>query len=153
MLSGWHDGSFLGNRWTPSFLYIHGVLTYSIVEEIMEYAPLEKRIVPNCCPVGNSAVRLSYRWEDIYGAGEEGQEKSTPRWIVLGFNDELQGVTNTDCTYCPGCGKKLPEIQRKKDPPSPLCKVTDGGYYCATCNERLHNCQCYLPEMAWEVKP
>lgn len=46
--------------------------------------------------------------------------------------------------FCPYCGQKLPKMVLKKAPPqnSHLCTVTDGGYYCDTCNERLDACIC-----------
>ena len=39
--------------------------------------------------------------------------------------------------YCPFCSSELPKMARKNPPPPNICRVTDGGYYCDTCHERL----------------
>jgi hypothetical protein len=53
--------------------------------------------------------------------------------------------------FCPYCGTTLPEIRPRAKPYKNVCKVTDGGYYCDTCEERLMGCKCHPPECAWEV--
>jgi hypothetical protein len=50
---------------------------------------------------------------------------------------------------CPYCRKKLPKMVPLKSPPSPLCRVVDGGYYCDTCKERLSSCYCYPAEAGY----
>jgi hypothetical protein len=54
--------------------------------------------------------------------------------------------------FCPYCGKRLPKLVRKKNPPKNVCRVVDTGYYCDTCKERLMACTCYHPTALWEVK-
>lgn len=54
---------------------------------------------------------------------------------------------------CPYCAAALPAIVPVDPPPSPMCSVTDGGYYCDTCKERLDACVCYPEFMAWQAAP
>ena len=55
--------------------------------------------------------------------------------------------------YCPFCGAKVPEVvPAEPDPNKKYCVVTDGGYYCDTCSERLHVCECYPPEHLWKAE-
>lgn len=117
----------------------------------MDYIPADKRISPNCCEKAKvGAVLLQFGFDDIYKS-REGQEDRKPRWVVLGMNDERWYPAFHDASFCPFCGQKLPEIKRREKPISPICKVTDGGYYCDTCGERLHACKCYPCEFAWEI--
>lgn len=55
-----------------------------------------------------------------------------------------------DPEYCPFCGTHVPNMVRKNPPPPNICRVTDGGYYCDTCHERLDGCICNPPESAFE---
>lgn len=65
-----------------------------------------------------------------------------PRWLMGGA-----GIK-----HCPFCGTKLPKVEVDTDPPQPLCVVTDGGYYCDTCKERLNACECNHPAAAYRIK-
>ena len=53
--------------------------------------------------------------------------------------------------FCGWCGTKLPKLRRLDPLPKLLCVVTDGGYYCDTCSERLIACKCPHPAMGWEL--
>jgi hypothetical protein len=45
--------------------------------------------------------------------------------------------------FCPYCRTELPKMVLKERPiDSHICKITDGGYYCDTCEERLNMCFC-----------
>lgn len=115
-----------------------------------DYIAPKDRISPSCCEQAKSgAIILEFRSEDIYEAGLEGQEGKRPRWVVRCWNDEYHCRDVKDAQFCPFCGKKLPEIELSPNPPAPICKVTDGGYYCDTCHERLNCCQCLPPQFAW----
>lgn len=101
--------------------------------------------MPTCCDEAKKypAVRFEV---DILGADE-------PQWKAAGhsFNLREMGFPKSPAAkFCPFCGTSLPKMQRKENPPSPIATCTDGGYYCATCNERLNCCDCRLPESAWE---
>lgn len=54
--------------------------------------------------------------------------------------------------FCPYCGTPLPEMIRKDPVPENICVITDGGYYCDTCEERLSSCKCLAPSSAFEEK-
>jgi hypothetical protein len=60
----------------------------------------------------------------------------------------ISGFPNPE--YCPFCGSTLPNMVRKDPPPPNICRVTDGGYYCDTCKERLNGCICDPPAAAFE---
>ncbi len=101
----------------------------------------DKEPRPGCCSKANTEDPYRESWKlsayiSIY------RENSKPEWIMAGES----------INFCPWCGKKLPELIKSETPPEPLCRVTDGGYYCDTCGERLHGCQCHPPWAAYEVK-
>lgn len=54
--------------------------------------------------------------------------------------------------FCPYCGTKLPEMQRKAAPPQPLQRFDHDGDYCLTCDEQATRCQCFPMEAAFEPK-
>lgn len=103
---------------------------------------MSENVSPNCCPRAKEAVALRYYLKDIYES--KGQEDKKPRWTIRDLDNKT-----IDCDYCPFCGKKLPEI-RPRQKKMKVCVVTDGGYYCDTCGNRLHACRCPPPEFAWE---
>ena len=55
--------------------------------------------------------------------------------------------------FCPWCGTALPRMRRKADRDPDICRVNDGGYYCATCGDRLNVCDCLYPSAAFEPVP
>ena len=61
------------------------------------------------------------------------------------------GLVFLPIDFCPFCGQKLPPIRMKDPLPEPVMTMDDGGYYCSTCHERLHCCECRPPEEMWEV--
>jgi hypothetical protein len=127
-----------------------------------------QQITPKCCKKvqEKQTVFLSYDgydsedyeklwcWED----GEEKKgpadrknmyEKYKPLW-VSGHRDlrsRCWGLTKIK--FCPHCSRPVPEIKRRKTTRK-IRSITDGGYYCDTCGERIMACQCYAPEYAWE---
>lgn len=116
---------------------------------------------PNCCKEVQSnqtlTVFLSIDPADYYDASEDRGEPSL-RWVIFGLKRHpsfpslwLKGRACVEMKCCPFCGKKMPELE-KAFPPGPICKVTDGGYHCDTCGERLQDCQCYGAESCWKPK-
>lgn len=85
-------------------------------------------------------------------------EPENPRWAIVVEMPRL----HTDCynweteyltvTKCPFCQSSMPELILKENPPSPMQKISDGGYYCDTCEERLLCCRCHMAESKYEVK-
>lgn len=99
-----------------------------------------EEITPRCC---DSATRtrtvvLRYSEEAMYRS--RGQGGHTPRWTINGH----------EASFCPFCGDRLPAVRRRAVQPELVCRVSDGGYYCDTCGERLNCCGCAAPEAAWE---
>lgn len=67
---------------------------------------------------------------------------------------DVEGIqTMPEPTHCPFCGTPLPKMVRKDPIPPHICRVTDGGYYCDTCKQRLNACICDPPEAAFEPEP
>lgn len=64
------------------------------------------------------------------------------------YVDYIKGMPEPE--YCPFCSSEVPKMARKIHPPPHLCRVTDGGYYCDTCEERLDSCFCDPPAAAFE---
>jgi len=100
-------------------------------------------------------VGLKLGDEDIY-ENEVGQADCKPEWEVLkSWGDYVSPhcpkFHRLIVKFCPHCGAKMPSIRRREEPMSPICEVVDGGYYCNTCDERLHGCKCWPCEAHWEV--
>lgn len=112
--------------------------------------PKPIHITPNCCDAVQKerTVFLVYPIKAVYEIHENGQENYKPEWCSRSWSTKL-GTGATKVLFCPHCGKRLPEIKRRKTD-KPICVVIDGGYYCSTCRERLTECECYPPEYAWD---
>ena len=137
--------------------------SYSEIREIYRKHNLGNKmenneaIHPNCCKQALHAVFLRHHNDDIYGKDfngevpETGQKGVKPKWFVLSY-DYARGCSfKVEVSFCPHCGKKLPDLKERENPPDKICQVTDGGYYCDVCNKRLSECRCLPPEHAWEV--
>lgn len=74
--------------------------------------------------------------------GEETEYHTTPFWKL----DPRPAPK-----FCPFCSASVPKLVRKKRPPK-VQLVSDGGYYCDTCEQRVSECVCPYPEQAWEVE-
>lgn len=115
-------------------------------------------VTPKCCAAiqESKAVRL---YHDDYELVEDGDKLSPPKWMIEGLQKDSRGHydrsfrTVCEAFFCPFCGTKLPEVQKKAEPPKDkVCVITDGGYYCDTCSKRGNECDC-LPQVAlWEPK-
>lgn len=112
-----------------------------------------------CCDEakGYHAVRFSV---DIYDSDEPPKEG---RWYLPESESLARHRQSRDPDwhkkkppepkFCPFCGTAVPKMRLKADPPKDLCRVTDGGYYCDTCGERLNGCLCLPAEAAFEPVP
>ncbi len=114
---------------------------------------------PNCCQDVQSPDHVAVYLCEVTGHSADGSEDPDPpefRWVIMGKERNARcedgWFSRTALAkHCPFCGQKLPEL-RIVDAPGPVCTVTDGGYYCDTCGDRLDSCQCYPPEacfVAW----
>jgi hypothetical protein len=111
---------------------------------------LEENGVPNCCE--NVKYLVSLHVDDSYFTADCKEEhlklkNEAPKWKC-----KESGESNRyfDVEYCPCCGKKLPKVRLRKNQPKKIVVISDGGYYCDTCGERLTNCWCSPPEHRWE---
>lgn len=117
-----------------------------------------------CCERGAKYIGLRHD-SDLFYDGEYPDEDSfmakmrstPPSWrlyvksYVLRWNTSREA--SEEVAFCPFCGSKVPEVQLRADPPAKICVITDGGYYCGTCEERLMCCRCDMPERLWERAP
>lgn len=111
--------------------------------------------VPTCC---NDIIK--YPPIRFYINGDSDTSKTEGVWAIALDSklSEPQRAGNFSKWYaeepapkfCPYCAKALPKMKRKKPKPEDICKITDGGHHCDTCNERLMSCICLPPEAAWE---
>jgi len=111
---------------------------------------------PNCCEAIQKYPVLNF---STY-SGPDGYLKGG-RWVIrvseqfwydfmVGELDEyIRGIPDPE--YCPFCGTHVPSMILKNPPPPNICRVTDGGYYCDTCHERLDGCICDPPGAAFEA--
>jgi len=103
---------------------------------------------PNCCADVQDPNRVSVYLAEVSGylcdcTEEDDREPPQFRWVIRGQQRyDSWRPCSIEVTYCPYCGQKLPELQ-DVDPPGPVVAVSDGGYYCDTCSERLDSCWCY----------
>lgn len=101
---------------------------------------------PDCCDEMRKfkTIRLD-DGDMIYGNALE------PHWIISYYEEkhECYSVTPIKDGFCPHCATPIPGI-KKIQVKGTVCKVTDGGYYCDTCEERLHACKCdHAPAEEW----
>jgi len=82
-------------------------------------------------------VRSNSKLEDYYRPSEA---KMDPSWYE----------NRPHAKFCPYCGTPVPKMRRKDPAPKTLTVVTDGGYYCDTCSERLNCCMCDPLSSAFE---
>ena len=120
-----------------------------------------KFLHPECCEYSKSFIVLqgTYDWINV----DEGRVINPPRWNIRGgevdkdtfvrkMSENALGSDFYAIDFCPKCGVRLPEIKLKDVMPEPMREIIDGGYYCNTCKERLHACECYPYEAMWELK-
>ena len=104
---------------------------------------------PTCCKKAGKHIRLMY--EEYYVHDAEHFVKTKPRWSLGAYSEEYESYHKVFIAFCPFCAKPLPDIKLVDQLPEPVMTITDGGYRCGTCGERLHACQCAQPEEMWEL--
>jgi len=129
-------------------------LEYEWGLEIFRRIPL-----PTCCKAAQMypAVLFSQSVYEGDSREKEGRWEAALSESMRRDMFRLHGIDQFDwfrnrpaAEFCPFCGEKLPKMRRKKTFPEMTCVVTDGGYYCDTCQQRLSQCRCYPSEHAWE---
>ena len=105
-----------------------------------------ERLTPKCCKTVQEkfTVVLCCPYEEIIN----NILTAKPQWRCRSF-DEQQ--TASEVKFCPHCGETLPDVAFDPDPNVKYTVVTDSGYYCDTCNERLSYCTCTRPEFRWRI--
>jgi len=113
-----------------------------------------KSITPLCCATVQkyNTVFLCFDDEVMWYGGSEGFTNKKPKWKSGSFDWDSNSWDDVEVKFCPHCATPVPEI-RKRSTTEKICNVTDGGYYCDTCQERLGACTCHRPEYAWEPLP
>lgn len=111
--------------------------------------PRRQYVTPECCATvrRHATVFLYYpfdRRELVLFAGK-------PIWGVRAWSEEYQMVATVPAGACPHCAKAVPDVV-ERPVVEPVCAVTDGGYRCATCGERLDVCDCLPPEARFRPK-
>jgi hypothetical protein len=125
-------------------------------------------LVPGCCRESIAARRPYLYLNFGRDTGEvEVVDDATPEWRVpnlewdlisklADYDEEYDSIKAYEKTcvpvkFCPFCGKKVPEVRRKENPPAPVHSDADGGYYCGTCDERNMSCGCLPMTALFEV--
>lgn len=105
---------------------------------------------PECCEAvkENLTVVLRYDEGHYYGTMTD-----KPKWKSYGWNSKYECHHLREVKFCPHCGTPTPKIRLKKKSRKKICTVSDGGYYCDTCDDRLNECQCAPQEALWEIDP
>ena len=113
---------------------------------------------PNCCDAIQKYPVLNFV---VNRGGGEDTSTADGKWrIILGedfwykfyigdLGDYIVGMPDPE--YCPFCGANVPKMVRKNPPPTNICRITDGGYYCDNCKLRLNECICDPPGAAFET--
>lgn len=118
----------------------------------------------SCCEEGAKFVGLRHEAGLFYDreykdadAFLKKMRETPPLWTMHAKTFSTRWERSDDVSarvaFCPFCGARVPPVRLRKDPPKRICVVLDGGYYCATCEERLQACNCKLPERMWEAAP
>jgi hypothetical protein len=112
-----------------------------------------------CCEQGGKFIGLRHEWLcREYDSSEDFLQKmreTPPLWTMhvktFVTRREHADQGSAHVSFCPFCGTKVPGVRLRKNPPKKICVILDGGYYCATCEERLDSCDCALPARMWEA--
>lgn len=114
-----------------------------------------------CCDAGRNSCSLMYSI-DIYDS-KASNKITEGRWRLSEYESLTRDVRRNDPEwhkiqppqpkFCPFCAAVIPKMRLMKEPPKDIAVVTDGGYYCDTCQERLSSCMCLPPEAAFEPIP
>lgn len=124
------------------------------IRDSLQMARLASRPYPSCCEEAK-------RYRTVYLSVPDGARprKATWRPVFIDLNEDPNDRGSAwyrampKAAFCTFCGAALPKMVRKADPPKPLCKIEDGGYYCSTCRERGQSCLCLPPSAAFEPAP
>jgi hypothetical protein len=104
-------------------------------------------VMPECCKAMIDTAAISLFLSETFG---DGDLETPPKWYVrVGDPESGDGFTIEEAFFCPFCAKPVPKIE-KRQTDRKICVVTDGGYYCKTCEERLNCCRCLNGSFHWQ---
>jgi hypothetical protein len=122
------------------------------MDTLMEELAAKQRAalpLPTCCEAAKNYPTITFGVNSDTGVGKWYAQlyRELTQYLSLkeGWWDNMP-----DPKFCPYCGTGLPNMVRKNPVPEDICTITDGGYYCDTCKERLQSCICLPPEAAFE---
>ena len=111
--------------------------------------------IPTCCQAAQNYPTVVFHVDVYSGDSRKAEGKWTGKLIECVYQQNMKRSSYFDnipeVRFCCYCGLGLPKMVRKKKFPRHTCVVTDGGYYCNTCKERLGSCRCLPPEFAFEL--
>ncbi len=103
---------------------------------------------PQCC---DTAKKYLFAYQGLDWNTESVRNDEKPSWRSSFSSSYLEAPSTSDfllLTFCPFCGTRLPDMQRRKNPP-PVIQAYTNFDCCATCKESIY-CFCSYPEAAWE---
>jgi|TARA_Y100000034_G_scaffold113159_1_gene147825 hypothetical protein len=104
-------------------------------------------ITPDCCPDSKKLMAVGLKHDGHLMDDDCGTSKK-PNWCIKVYHvDGKEYLYEVRVEFCPFCGDELPDVERRPKPPKRLCVISDGGYYCDTCEtstgkKRLDACRC-----------
>jgi hypothetical protein len=108
---------------------------------------------PKCCAKALRYRTVYFSVQEVYDVCEPKEGRWRPVYIPMDWDPNVRDTPwyegLPDAKFCGFCGELLPKMTRLKTPPQPLCRITDGGYYCDTCEQSLEACECLPPSAAF----
>ncbi len=119
------------------------------------------RIHPSCCDAMRKHQAVFLVMPDTF---MEDDTETPPHWEIQSYRpynipanewanpqpwEKLFSTMTAAVKCCPFCAEPLPEIVKVDVGDEKVCVITDGGYYCHTCDKRLMECTCLPPMAVW----
>jgi len=115
-----------------------------------EYETKQRRrcfVTPECCQAVQDSAAVCLNISETFA---DGDLDTPPKWIVRTGEPYLSSFNVIEAHFCPFCATKLPGIE-KRQTDRKIMVVTDGGYYCKTCEERCNCCNCLPAAFHWQA--
>jgi hypothetical protein len=106
-------------------------------------------VTPECCQTVQDTAAIFLQIHDNFCQGDL---ETPPTWHIR--TASIYGrdtCSSRQATFCPFCAAPVPEIE-KRVTDRKIMVVKDGGYYCATCDERCNCCLCLPAAFHWQAK-
>jgi hypothetical protein len=114
-------------------------------------------LTPNCCNTVEEFKTIFLRYKDkpnfkydevqdkVVGDGYHNQK---PTWAIKAVSNKFNCETWIDASFCPHCGKSVPDIEHNPDTKDVKFANNDDDY-CKTCKKRNMECECLPPWFKW----